>query len=312
MNVINAIKNTWSATKFFVIKHAPTILTVGGTISTVAGTVFACNSTMHLRDLMEKRDAVKAEIEEAHENGRYSEQEYKKILLKCKATTFKELAKLYAAPVLMTVTGVAGILGGHGMMKSRNAAIGAALVATEQAFSGYRDRVKEKYGEEEETNLMFPTTEMEVTRSYPNAETGEIVEEKVVRRELIDDPRRFSPYAFWFDHTCPSFTDDSATNIDTVRIIQDQLDHKYDAHGYLFLNDIRAAFGKPATRIGGVAGLKKGMGDDYLDLGVMDKKLEILRNNGDDILIIPNCCGDILHTMPDEDLILGVIDNDVE
>ena len=261
---------------------------------------------------MNERDADKAGVEENHANGVYTDQEYKKELLRCKTTTAKELAKLYAAPAAMTVAGVAGILSGHGMLNSRNAALGAALVATEQAFSGYRDRVKEKYGEKEEMDIRFPTDEIEVTREYPDPETGEIVEEKQVMRELKDDPRKFGPYAFWFDHTCPSFTNDSATNITTVRIIQDQLDRQYDARGYLFLNEIRAAFGKPATRIGGIAGLKKGMGDDYVDLGVMDKKLEILRNPGDDILIIPNCCGDILHTMPDEDYILGVLDNDDE
>ena len=33
MNVLNTVKNAWNTTKFFVIKNAPTILTVGGTIS---------------------------------------------------------------------------------------------------------------------------------------------------------------------------------------------------------------------------------------------------------------------------------------
>lgn len=312
MNVLSTIKTAWNTTKFFVIKNAPTILTIAGMVSTVAGTFFACKSTLKLPELMGERDAEKAAIEEAHEKGLegYSEQDYKKDLLKCKTTTVKELAKLYWVPATCTALGVAGILSGHGMMRSRNAAIGAALVATERAFNGYRERVKGFIGEEEEAKIRFPMNEVEVTHEVPDAETGEIVLEKSTQQELADDPRRFSPYAFWFDHTCPGFTDDSATNIQTVHVIQNQLDHKYESRGYLFLNEIRAAFGKPATRIGGVAGLKKGMGDEYVDLGVMDKRLEILRNPGDDILIIPNCCGDILSTMPDEDVVLGVIDNE--
>lgn len=300
MNVLNTIKTAWNTTRYFVVKHAPTILTVAGTVSTVAGTFFACKSTLKLNDLMAERDAEKAAIEEAHEKGLdgYSEQDYKKDLIKCKTTTVKELAKLYWVPAACTVLGVTGILSGHGMMRSRNAALGAAVVGLERAFNGYRERVKGVIGSDEEAKLRFPANDIVVHTEHVDEDSGEVVTEDHVEKTVITGPNEYS--AIWGPNTANYATLDGAEN---KKFLIRQQNYWNDVlksrRPYpVFLNEVLADIGLDKTQVGQIAGWK----DGPIDFG-LDKNphfnAEFNKGVGVECFLDFNCEGNVLVELPD-------------
>lgn len=294
MDIIRKINKAWNVTKFFVVKNAPTILTVGGTISTVAGTIFAAKSSLKLRDLMEERQAEKDAIESAHENNLegYSEEDYKKDLIKCKTTTAKQIVKLYWPAAACTAVGVAGILSGHGMMQSRNAALGAAVVAGERAFSAYRDRVRGAIGEEEESKLSFPVDKWVDKREVTDEETGEVsvVEEK--RRGLNDIPRNI--YSVWWDESSYFCKNDPLTN---RAFLFDRQNHWNDIlrrrEGFpVFLNEIARDLDLECTQVGQIAGWVYG---DKIDFGITDPvNKEFLEGQEEACFLNFNCRGNVL------------------
>jgi len=304
-NALMVVKKTAGTVGFFLKRHAPTILTVGGTVATVAGTVMACKSTLKVDEVLKAREDEKAKIEQAHEAGLegYSEKDYKKDLVICKTNTAKDLIKLYWPSVTLTLAGVAGILSGHGMMQKRNAALAAAYVAVDGAFKDYRNRVRSALGDAKEHEFRFPLVEKEEVVDKVNPDTGEVEQE--TQKTTIVDPNSHSVYARFFDARNKNWRDDHEDNLVFLKQRQNWCSDRLRSRGYLFLNEVYEELGIPASKEGAVVGwIYSGdgrYGDNFVDFGIFDPKngsaREFVNGYEDAVLLDFNVDGYILDRL---------------
>ena len=299
MDIVSSLKAAWNTTRLFVVKNAPTILTVGGTVTTVAGTIFACKSTLKLNELMAERDAEMQSIQEAHEKGLpgYSEKDYKKDLLRCKTTTVKELAKLYWLPATCTAVGVAGILSGHGMMKTRNVALATALAASERAYNKLKDRTREVIGEDGLRDILYRKTEQTATYEVPDEETGEIVE----KEETVTLWDHDNPYSALWDESAFPCSNDPRDNRLFLTTRQNYWNDALKARSPypVFLNEVREDLGLRKIRIGNLAGWRKGPIDFGLEGDPYNEAF--LAGDEETCRLNFNCEGNVLVGLPDSD-----------
>lgn len=299
MNIVGSLRSAWGATRTFVVKNAPTILTVGGTVVTVAGTFFAAKGSLKLNELMAERQKEKDAIEAAHESGLngYSDTDYKKDLLKCKVTTAKDIVKLYWPAAACTAVGVAGIMSGHGMMKSRNAALGAAVVAGERAFNAYRDRVRDIVGKDEEMKLSFPVEEWTEQREDIDPETGETKTVDVKYKEVVN-PRNI--YSVWWDEASFHCKNDPVTNrVFLYQMQNDWNDVLRRRDGFpVFLNEVMKDLDLELIQIGQIAGWLPG---DKIDFGIDNPvNADFLEGHEEACFLNFNCRGNVLGCLPDQ------------
>lgn len=273
-------------------KMSPTALTVVGIAGVVTATVIACRSTLKVqpiieqhKELIEQAKALRA-TEVVFEGKPFP---YNEVVAKTYLATSIDLAKLYALPFAIGVVSIACIAGGHVVLLNRNAALGAALTATQKAFSSYRDAVKEKFGEEAENEIRFSHTVEEVH----NTKDG------VVEQHHHYNNSR-SPYARMFDESNPRWDRDAGYNLAFLVSQQEYATQRLRAHGYLLLNDVYQALGFPKTQAGAVVGWATKNGDDFVDFHMLDFESEPRRQafaDGDErsILLDFNVSGAVYH-----------------
>lgn len=287
----------------------------GGSLAVLTGTVLACKATTKVDEVLKKREAEKQKIDNLHEgilvleNGApYTEEMYKKNLLKVKALTAGDLAKLYLPSAVCTFGGLGMILGGHHMMRKEIAATAAVSAAIKQSFDDYRSRVSQKLGEEEEQKLYLGLEEREETV----VEVNEKGKEKTKTTKYLAGPGMPSIYARYFDQTNPNWRGREDYDFVFLKKLQNDLnDMFYINYGYLMLNTALYEGGWPMTKLGQTAGWinrSDGTSDNFVDLGIFDQNgkpkqwaLDMYRREGR-ILVDFNVDGDIIHEVPLDDI----------
>ena len=92
-------------------------------------------------------------------------------------------------------------------------------------------------------------------------------------KTALDDPafQAASPYAKFFDELNPNWTKDPSANLFFLKAQEQFANDKFQAQGYLFLNDVYDSLGIPRTSFGQLVGWFKGNGgDEYIDFGIFD------------------------------------------
>lgn len=163
------------------------------------------------------------------------EREYKKYCV-------KKIAPAAASVVLATT----GVLGVYGILKTREARALAVAASTKMAFDIYRNRNREKYGEEADQYCMYGVEQRGVT--VKNGETGK--KETVKRPVKPVDGDLANPYAFLFapfdyEHRTGSkyYEPDVVYNENMIKILESGFVKRYEAGEPIFLCDVYKAFG---------------------------------------------------------------------
>lgn len=262
--------------KLVLKKHAPDILMATGVVSIVGGTVLACRATLKATEVLEDHEEMMYDIFDAIElsestGASYTDEDEKKDKFTAYTHTTLSIAKLYTPSVILMTTGITCILSAHGIMKKRYVALSTAYSTLQEAFSNYRDRVRKKYGAEEERRIYLGADEVAKTGEVDES-TGEY-EEKLVFKGL--DGYTPSPYAVFFDETSTEWKRNASYNksflISTQNWANDQLRRK----GHLFLNEVYDALGFPETSMGSLVGWILGEGDDFVDFGMFDVEVPV-------------------------------------
>ena len=210
-NALMSLKKTGNKALKSVKKHSPELLLIGGAIAGVATVVTACRSTLKVNDILDdhadRMDAIRDKFEEGSK-------ELKKETTKAYVKTAWEFGKCYALPAALGVTAVACNIGSYKIQKTRNiklekenASLAAAYVGLAEAVRKYRDRVKEKVGEEVENDLWNNLSEIEVTRDIVD-EKGKHKTEK--KKGKIVGVEGASPYARYLTKNNPDYHKDPA------------------------------------------------------------------------------------------------------
>ena len=292
-------------------KHSPEILVVTGVIGTIAGAVLACKATTKLHDVI---DESKTKIDMYHrgaEEGKvqsevngeivvvdYSEEDCTKDIAITYTQTCLKVAKLYAPAVLVGAASITGILVGHNILRKRNLALAAAYTVVDTGFKQYRGRLRERFGDKLDKELLYNIKAKEVEETVVDENGKETTVKKTI--DVIDPVAAMSMYTYCFDETSSCWVRDAERNKFFLLRQQEYANEQLKAKGYLFLNEVLDMVGIPRCRAGQAVGwIYNGDGDGYIDFGIFDIHCEANRNfvNGleKSIWLNFNVDGDILH-----------------
>lgn len=278
-------------------KHAPEILVGTGILSAVGATGCAINSTLHAQEVIDEHNRLMAKIDQATrlvqnepdsglvytENNREADRQdvYQHTVLM--------YARLYAPTIILTGVSVACILAGFNILQKRYAATAAAFGTLLTQFNAYRDRVRERYGEDEERDIYHDVVETTVTDDQ-----GKEITERKATVDITD-------FQFYFDEFSPIWSsDDPRMNVEQLRSAIDRANNQLEQEGHLFLNDLRRMLGLGDTPQGAVLGWiwNEDHPEHCVDLGVFngtddpwDFDARTLWDGQNGLLLTPNVDG---------------------
>lgn len=276
-------------------QHAPTIMTIAGITGMVAGTVLACKATVKASDVKSK---LEVELEDINnEDQPTTEEDKEKATIEAYRIAIVDYAKLYAPAAAVIATSAASIVMANRIQENHKAALGATLASTMSTFKSYRDRVKERYGEEAEKSVFFNTNRETIEETVED-ENGNT---KTVQTEAnVTDSIEYSIYARPFDELCDGWCRDARLNLATIKSVQTWAQNRLHTHGFLFLNEVYEAFGMLRTK----EGQKVGWIDDgntFVDFGIYNihnkKAREFLHGYEKSVMLEFNVTGPILNNV---------------
>lgn len=253
MNISPALQRTLSRSALKISKYSPQILTAVGIAGLVTAGIIAAKNTLKLEETIDnsrnRLDLVKnhPEATQADVNKAY-------------VANTVDLVKLYWLPTTIAIGSTVSILVGHNILHKRNLALVAAYKGLEQAFSEYRKRVVEEYGEEVDEKFRYGIRDVvEVD------ENG-----KKTKSQTVQPPT--SEYIMEFGPDNDNWSGNHEHNLFFVTRAQNFFNDKLQAHGHVFLQDVTRHLGIPDSKVGAVTGwvYGKGTGDDYIDFGIKD------------------------------------------
>lgn len=245
-------------------KFSPHILTGVGIAGVVTSAVMASKATLKLEEVVDKTSDGFAEARHklADENNNYTTSDYNKEVANVYFHRSVDILKLYGPAVTLGTASILCIVGGHGIMTKRNAALAAAYKAGEQTFAEYRKRVQDLIGEDEEKKVRYGVKE----ETRKNEETGK--EETII----TVDPTTVSRYAKFFDETNQNWVKNADYNRSFLVNQQNFCNDTLNSRGHLFLNEVYDRLGMEHTKAGAVMGWvrkdMKGSKDGYVDFGI--------------------------------------------
>lgn len=240
-------------------KHSPQLLFGAGVVGMVGSTVLACRATLKLDEVLEKAEHDLG-IARTLEHREYTETDRSKDVSIIYVRTTGEIVKLYGPAIALGAVSIAALAQSNNILNKRNAALGAAYAALDRGFAEYRQRVVDKYGEEEDRNFRYGSRSVEIIE----AETGK--KKKVVRVGL-DEP---SIYARFFDPLSTNWSKEPEYNLIFLKGQQNYANDLLRARGHVFLNEVYDMLGIPRSKAGSVVGwiISGSNTDNYIDFGI--------------------------------------------
>lgn len=254
MNISPALQRTLSRSALKVSKYSPQILTAVGIAGLVTAGIIAAKNTLKLEETLDN-SRNRLDIVKDHPEATQGD------VTKAYAKNIFDLAKLYGIPVTLAAASIVSILVGHNILHKRNLALIAAYKGLEQAFSEYRKRVVEEYGEDVDEKFRYGIRDV----------TTEVDGKKVKTVERVEGSDT-SPYLMEFGPGVDTWTGNFEHNLFNVTRIQNYFNDKLQATGHVFLQDVTRNLGIPDSKVGAVTGwvYDNERGDQYIDFGIKD------------------------------------------
>jgi Family of unknown function (DUF6353) len=289
-SVTRSLANSVVKTK----RNSPHIFFAGGVLGIFASTFLACKATLKLEETVDeiRNDLDKAKskkhLEQTSLLKETQEQTYRRELVHVYGTSAIKIGKLYAPAAILGVASVGALTGSHVQLARRNAALTATLAAVSEAYDKYRSRVREELGEERELDIYRGIKEEEV-----EDEKGKKHLVKVVGIEDL------SPYARFFDEQSTAWQKDAEHNRVFLSCQQEYFNHRLNAYGFVFLNEVYEGLGFERTREGQIVGwLRPADGgiDGYIDFGMYEAyNKRFINLNERSVILDFNVDGPIQH-----------------
>jgi hypothetical protein len=238
-------------------KNAPKYLFGGGVLGMLGSTVLACRSTLKLEDLLFETQSD-LQVARTMQHPAYSEEDRQKDAAIIYVRAGAKIARLYAPSVALGAISIAALTKSHSLLEERNVALTAAYVAIDRAFREYRERVVDRYGEDEDQRFRYGT---EVVASGDGKNKPKTIERV--------GPNAATGYARFFDEYSEYWSKEAEYNSLFLRCQQNYANDLLKARGHLFLNEVYRMLGIPHSEAGAVVGwIMGGDGDNYIDFGV--------------------------------------------
>lgn len=209
------------------LKHnSPTILTIVGAIGVGITAIFAAKDTVKAVKKLEKEHWY-------YENGK--NYYLKDIPVK---TRIKVAGPCYIPTIISGIATVSCICGANYLNKNVQKSLTSAYILLNQTYNEYRNTIKERYGEDDESNLVKAVADKTVEKLYPKEE---------------DDDVFFDFYSLQFFHS------DLATVREAEKLANDILERQ----GYISLRDVHTLLGESNTQFDDILGWSKWAGKIY-------------------------------------------------
>lgn len=259
-----------------VSKHSPEICVATGIVAGVGATALACRATLRVGEIIDSHNETMAKInklvsyaEDGNPIDGYSVEEGQKEKWILTIQTICKIGKLYSPAIIAGAFSVGMILGGHHILKSRNAALSLAYTGLQKAYDEYRKRVREVVGEEKENDIFKGVREVVTEETKENG--------KVVKKKANELGEPASPYTRLFDEGSCWWKPDAEQNKFFLQMQQNHANDLLRLRGHLFLNEVFDMLDIPRTKTGSVCGWVYGEGDSFVDFGLWDVTKEGVR-----------------------------------
>lgn len=258
MKIPNSLSSRFGRQTLILQKHSPHLLFGAGVVGVVGTAVLASKATLQLSDYLDETNDLLQKVQD-HPDPKYTDELRKKDTTKIYVRRALGVGRLYFPAVSLGVLSVAALTGSHVILTKRNAGLTAAYALLDKGFDEYRDRVIEKFGEEQDEEFRYDIKEVKV-----KAKDGVPAHTVKVRQ---GGP---SMYAELFDERSSSWSPDEGYNDVFLRVQQGYANDRLAATGHLLLNDVLDGLGLPRTSEGAVVGWVWGKNgaDNYVDFGL--------------------------------------------
>ena len=262
-------------------KNAPEILMTIGIVGMGAGTVIAVRNTEKkvVPRKQEREDKIDSVAWEVH-NKVTTEEEAAAIVKKENVACTIDVVKAYALPALVEVGGIACILWSNHESRKRIAGLAAAVTTISTAFDQYRERVRDRYGEDIERSIYLGEKQVEIETVD---EKGKKKKEKIT----VADPNIAGTTKYLTKAS--SLWSDSDSFMDyQLQLIQSKLTDMFraDPSGFMTWNTMLDEFGFKKNGDGLVLGqiydYTKHAADNYIDITWTKCKIPDENGNYDD------------------------------
>lgn len=259
-------------------KNSPEILLGTGIVSTIAGVVTACKATLKVNDIIEETNETIAKTEESvgkmTTDGEYTEEDRDADQDILKKQTIVKIAKAYAIPALLVVSGITLTLFSHHILKDRYLTL----------VKGYNDL-------------------MAAYNLYKAANPKEIEETPQEPTYVVDEIDKTEPICEIFDEKSEKFVDNNIMNASFLKSTLRYLNERYSTtHETILLNDVLDILKMPRTKLGAQVGWCPENGDEYISFGkYCDNFIEECANHEWDnisptgVSLFFNCKGVVLN-----------------
>lgn len=249
-----------------VSKHSPEILTGAGVVGVVTAAVIACKATINAPEIFKTHKSYIEELKVLKVCEDISNGDYNKAVTRTYSHTAIQYIKLYGPAVTLGLASIACLVGAHGIMRKRNAALVVAYKSLEEIYNKYRGRVIEEFGEDKDREFRFGTKDVQV------------INEKTKKEETVKvlDTTGISQYARFFDQLNSQWKEVPEYNMIFLKAQQQFANDLLHARGHVFLNEVYDALDMPHTEAGALCGwvlTKKddpNGGDNFIDFGMYD------------------------------------------
>lgn len=261
-------------------KYSPEILTAVGIVTFIGTIVVACKQTTKAGDILDEHKKAMDEIKEAKEladkdelidrNGNhinYSVEEVKSDKIGTWSKTGVEFGKLYLPVIALGTISLSCFLVANRIMKTRYLGAVAAFNALSDAFDRYRERVREDGGVDLDRRYMYGTSQNKIDVVEVD-ENGKQHKHKEIAEDINSEYPLGSPYAKFFDESCPDWDESPEINGLFLKAREAQANKILNERGHLFLNEVYDLLGIQRTSIGALVGWVKGLGDDKVSFGL--------------------------------------------
>lgn len=264
----NAVSTRAARTLLVSQKNSPQTLFVAGLVGMGATVVLACRATLKVEAVLDKVEDGLQTIEEVRSKpnhtapyASYSERDHRRDKAYIYLRAAGDLSKLYGPAIICGTASVAALAGSHNILTKRNAALAAAYGTLERAYSDYRERVRAEVGVDREVEL------------YHDVQPCEIEDEKG-KKSVAKKANGGAPYSFLFDEHNKNYEPTPEYNFLFLKLQQRYANQRLQSRGHLFLNEVLESLGLEHTKAGAVTGWIKGQGDDYVDFGIFEDRME--------------------------------------
>lgn len=277
-------------------KKSPEILLGVGVVGFVGTVVLACKATLRADEVLEYHEKKMADIKEAKsiadedpENElEYDEKLYRQDIAFQYLRTGGNMLKLYAPAITLGALSLACILTSRNIMQKRYLGAVAAYNGVTAAFSEYRKRVVEEYGEQLDRHFRYGAEYDTVTVTNVD-ENGKKVKEKIPT-ETINGDMSLDISSRFFDDSNRNWKSDPNLSLMFLRGQQNYLNDVLRTRGHVFLNEVLDALGFEHTPEGALIGwiLDDEYSDGWIDFGLRDPNNDNVRRfvNGKDNAVL--------------------------